>query len=97
MRVRAPSPPAIAGNLGRVRDTRPDPQPAPTPDVPSRCSAKGCDRPAAWALLWNNPALHTPERRKTWLACDQHRESLSAFLRARGFLRDIEPHPVTPT
>jgi hypothetical protein len=55
------------------------------------CSARGCRDPAAWSLLWNNPRLHTPERRKTWLACDQHRESLADFLAARSFLRDIEP------
>ena len=41
------------------------------------CSAKGCTAPAVWALLWNNPKLHTPDRRKTWLACDEHRQSLS--------------------
>jgi hypothetical protein len=56
------------------------------------CSAKGCQHDAAWALLWNNPKLHTPERRKVWLACDDHRESLSDFLGARGFLRDVAPH-----
>jgi hypothetical protein len=44
-------------------------------------------------LLWNNPRLHTPDRRKTWLACEEHRESLADFLRARSFLRDIEPAP----
>jgi hypothetical protein len=55
------------------------------------CSAKGCQSPATWSLLWNNPKLHTPDRRKTWLACDDHRDSLGEFLRARGFLRDVEP------
>ncbi len=55
------------------------------------CSARGCQSDAVWSLLWNNPKLHTPDRRKTWLACDAHRESLGDFLRARGFLRDIEP------
>ena len=59
---------------------------------PDRCSARGCQRPAEWALLWNNPKLHTPERRKTWLACQEHRESLSDFLGARGFLKDVVPH-----
>jgi hypothetical protein len=44
-----------------------------------------------WSLLWNNPKLHTPDRRKTWLACDEHKESLSEFLKARGFLRDVVP------
>ncbi len=55
------------------------------------CSAKGCRRPASWALRWNNPKLHPPERRKTWLACDEHREHLSGFLVRRGFLRDVQP------
>ena len=60
------------------------------PDDPV-CSAKGCQAPASWALLWNNPKLHTPDRRKTWLACDQHRVTLGDFLTARGFLRDVVP------
>ena len=57
------------------------------------CSAKGYQQPATHELLWNNPKLHTPDRRKVWLACDEHRESLSAFLAARQFLRDVAPHP----
>jgi hypothetical protein len=56
------------------------------------CSAKGCQQPAAHELRWNNPKLHTPDRRKTWLACDDHRESLSQFLAARNFLREVVPH-----
>jgi hypothetical protein len=57
------------------------------------CSAKGCRNAAAYALRWNNPKLHDPDRRKTWLACPEHRESLSRFLDARGFLRSIEELP----
>lgn len=57
------------------------------------CSAKGCRAVARWALRWNNPSLHEPERRKTWLACDEHRQSLSDFLGVRGFLREVEPAP----
>ena len=60
-------------------------------DEPVICSAKGCREVARWALLWNNPKLHTPERRKTWTACEEHRESLSDFLTARGFLRETTP------
>lgn len=56
------------------------------------CSAKGCQQPAVWQLLWNNPRIHTPERRKTWLACDEHRPSLGDFLSARQFLKDTVPH-----
>ena len=55
------------------------------------CSAKDCRLPALWALAWNNPKIHPPERRKTWLACDDHRESLSDFLAARSFLREVDP------
>ncbi|MCP2341458.1 hypothetical protein [Actinomadura rupiterrae] len=55
------------------------------------CSAKGCRAPAAWALRWNNPKIHTPERRKVWLACDDHRAQLSEFLNRRDFLRDVIP------
>ena len=52
------------------------------------CSAKGCRADAAWVLAWNNPRLHTPDRRKTWTACDEHKESLTEFLGSRGFLRE---------
>ena len=52
------------------------------------CSAKGCRAAATWVLAWNNPKLHTPDRRKTWAACDDHKGSLSDFLGARGFLRE---------
>jgi hypothetical protein len=55
------------------------------------CSAKGCRADAEWVLAWNNPKLHTPDRRKAWTACDEHKGSLSAFLEARGFLRETRP------
>jgi len=57
------------------------------------CSAKGCRRPATFALTWNNPKLHPPERRKTWLACAEHRDSLTQFLQVRGFLRETANLP----
>ncbi len=60
------------------------------PDRPT-CSARGCQADAVWDLLWNNPKLHTPERRKSWLACEEHRQSLSDFLSARQFLRAVQP------
>ena len=62
----------------------------PQDEIPL-CSAKGCRAAARWGLRWNNPKIHTPERRKVWLACDEHRDSLSGFLDARGFLRDVVP------
>jgi len=55
------------------------------------CSAKGCTAPAAVEVRWNNPKIHTPERRKTWLACTEHDASLTSFLAARGFHRETVP------
>ena len=58
------------------------------------CSAKGCRAPATVVLVWNNPKVHTPDREKTWTACEAHREQLSHHLAIRSFLRRVEP--VTP-
>ena len=69
----------------------PDAGPDSGPEAAPTCSAKGCQVPAVHELRWNNPKLHTPDRRKTWLACDEHRSSLSDFLAARQFLREVVP------
>ena len=55
------------------------------------CSASGCRAAASWSLQWNNPRIHEPQRRKVWLACDEHKDSLAQFLGKRSFLKDIEP------
>lgn len=55
------------------------------------CSAKGCTADAVHQVVWNNPKLHTPDRRKIWLACADHEESLRAFLGARGFWKETLP------
>ena len=60
-------------------------------NVSKHCSAKGCRADAEYGLMWNNPKLHTPDRLKTWLACEEHRVSLSYFLSVRGFLKDTLP------
>lgn len=62
-----------------------------TEAVPLVCSAKGCQRTASWSVRWNNPKIHPPERRKTWLACEDHRDALADFLAARSFLREVHP------
>jgi hypothetical protein len=66
---------------------------APRPDPVDElvCSARGCRAEATWGLLWNNPRLHAPDRRKVWLACDEHREHLEQFLGTRAFLRSTVP------
>ncbi len=56
----------------------------------STCSARGCQQQARYDVAWNNPKIHTAERRKHWLACADHRDSLSQFLSARGFLRSVD-------
>lgn len=55
------------------------------------CSRKGCRDEASWKVLWNNPKIHAPERRKVWLACRDHRGWLENFLRQRLFWRSTEP------
>lgn len=62
-----------------------------SPSAELVCSARGCRATPTTALRWNNPKLHTPDRRKTWLACADHEESLARFLDLRGFLREREP------
>ncbi|MCW4464944.1 acetone carboxylase [Glutamicibacter sp. MNS18] len=55
------------------------------------CSRKGCRDDAAYKLLWNNPKIHTPERRKTWLACPGHRDWLETYLRERLLYKQTLP------
>ena len=62
-----------------------------TAEATPRCSARDCQQLASWVLAWNNPRIHTPERRKTWTACDEHREFLADFLGRRGFLKETMP------
>ena len=50
-----------------------------------------CREVARHVIVWNNPKLHTPDREKTWGACDTHLASLSEHLDVRGFLRRVDP------
>lgn len=49
------------------------------------CSRAGCRTPAAWRVEWRNPRIHAADRRKTWVACDEHVAYLRDFLAARDF------------
>jgi hypothetical protein len=49
------------------------------------CSRAGCTRPASWRLEWRNPKIHTADRVKVWLACDEHVDYLGRFLADRDF------------
>jgi hypothetical protein len=58
---------------------------------PAICSAKGCRAVATWAVVWNNPKLHSPDREKVWAACDEHKQPLADHLAVRSFLKRVEP------
>ncbi len=60
----------------------------PTAMEPAVCSRKACRSGASWQLLWNNPKIHSPERRKIWLACGEHREWLEDYLQTRGLWKE---------
>lgn len=53
------------------------------------CSRAGCRDEARWALNWRNPKIHTADRKKVWLACDEHLEVLRAFLSDRDFPLEV--------
>ena len=51
----------------------------------SDCSRAGCRASAVWRIEWRNPKIHSPDRRKVWVACDEHRDFLRDYLAAREF------------
>lgn len=59
--------------------------------APVQCSRKGCRAPASYKLLWNNPKIHTPERRKIWLSCAEHRDWLETYLKERLLYKQTLP------
>lgn len=62
-------------------------------DTPeTRCSRAGCRADAVWSIGWRNPRIHSADRVKVWLACDEHRGFLSDYLTSRDF-----PVVVVPT
>ena len=65
--------------------------PVSDPERPAICSAKGCQAAATWAVVWNNPRLHAPDREKVWVACGEHKQPLADYLAVRSFLKRVEP------
>lgn len=55
-----------------------------SPDA-AECSRAGCRDSARWLIQWRNPRIHSADRTKTWVACDEHRAFLHDFLAAREF------------
>ena len=60
-----------------------------------RCSRAGCNELATTTVNWRNPKIHTPDRVKVWLACNEHILFLSEFLLARNFPVQTAPLGVT--
>ncbi|MFB7890916.1 hypothetical protein ACFC1I_01770 [Microbacterium sp. NPDC056044] len=59
------------------------------------CSRAGCRAAAQWRIDWRNPRIHAEDRRKTWVACDEHVGYLREFLAARDF--PVSVAPLAPT
>lgn len=53
------------------------------------CSRAACREIATHSIVWRNPRIHAADREKIWLACDEHLEFLSEYLRARDFPVEI--------
>lgn len=56
-----------------------------------KCNRKGCSTEAVFELIWNNPKIHEPSRRKSWAACAEHVAYLQDFLASRGFWKETLP------
>ena len=55
------------------------------------CSRAGCRAAARWRIEWRNPRIHAEDRRKIWVACDEHRDYLRDFLATRDFPVEVTP------
>ena len=51
----------------------------------TRCSRAGCLLDAQFAVNWRNPRIHTEDRVKVWLACEEHSHYLRDYLESRDF------------
>ncbi|MBO0979194.1 hypothetical protein [Microbacterium sp. SD291] len=55
------------------------------------CSRAGCRNAATQQVVWRNPRIHTADREKIWLACDEHGGFLHDYLAARDFPVTVRP------
>lgn len=60
-----------------------------------RCSRAGCGSAAQWNVNWRNPRIHSEDRVKVWLACDEHVDYLRDYLATRDFPVIVTPLGVT--
>ncbi|MFM1797625.1 MAG: hypothetical protein RL733_1406 [Actinomycetota bacterium] len=50
-----------------------------------KCSRANCKNAATHLIDWANPMIHCGDRKKTWAACEEHKEYLIEFVKARNF------------
>jgi hypothetical protein len=55
------------------------------------CSRANCRETAVWRIEWRNPKIHSEDRVKVWLACEEHVAFLRDFLAAREFPLQVVP------
>ncbi|WP_370448700.1 hypothetical protein [Cryobacterium sp. TMT1-3] len=60
------------------------------------CSRADCKNAGRWRLDWRNPRIHSTDRVKTWLACDDHVDFLREFLAARDFPLTVSAVDASP-
>jgi len=56
-----------------------------------QCSRAGCRSDASWNINWRNPKIHTVDRVKVWLSCDEHRGYFHDYLDSRGLPVSVTP------
>lgn len=57
----------------------------------AQCSRAGCRSDAVWRINWRNPRIHSLDRVKVWVSCDEHRAFFDEYLTSRGFPLVISP------
>lgn len=55
----------------------------------SKCSRAECQEQAIYLIDWSNPMIHCGERKKTWASCEEHRDYLVEFVKARNFFLEL--------
>ncbi|MEI2268041.1 MULTISPECIES: hypothetical protein [unclassified Microbacterium] len=63
----------------------------------AQCSRAGCRADAEWQVIWRNPRIHSPDRRKIWVACPDHVEFLRDYLASRNFPVEVASLTPSPT
>ncbi|MFT4245013.1 MAG: acetone carboxylase [Micrococcaceae bacterium] len=56
-----------------------------------KCSRAKCTNEAEYVIYWNNPKVHTPDRRKEWTSCEVHKKFFENYLSVRNFYIETLP------